>query len=118
MKLIGAKVGPYTDNNDGHKSSRTPRVECQVYERHQTFFPSIVKLFISFSYFELRFHFRDGIKTLKEKCFNSEIFRRVHDVMVFIAMMFLLKVKPRILTEWAPDCEESCGYYKLPLCCG
>ena len=60
-----AKVGPYTDNNDGHKSSRTPRVECQVYEWHQTFFPSIVKLFISFSYFELRSHYRDGIKTLK-----------------------------------------------------
>ena len=65
VKLIGAEVGPYTDNNDGHKSSRTPRVECQVYEWHQTFFPSIVKLFISFSYFELRSHFRDGIKTLK-----------------------------------------------------
>ena len=28
VKLIGAEVGPYTDNNDGHKSSRTPRVEC------------------------------------------------------------------------------------------
>ena len=41
------------------------RVECQVYEWHQTFFPSIVKLFISFSYFELRSHYRDGIKTLK-----------------------------------------------------
>ena len=26
--------------------------------------------------------------------------------MVFIAMMFLLKVKPRILTEWAPDWEN------------
>ena len=64
-KFIGAEVGPYTDNNDGHKSSRTPRVECQVYEWHQTFFPSIVKLFISFSYFELRSHFGDGIKTLK-----------------------------------------------------
>ena len=38
--------------------------------------------------------------------------------MVFIAMMFLLKVKPRTLTEWAPDWEESSDYYKLPLCCG
>ena len=97
VRLIGAKVGPYTDNNDGHKSSRAPRVECQVYEWHKTFFPSIVKLFISFSYFELRSHFGDEIKTLKEKCFNSEIFRRVHDVMVFISMMFLLNVKPRNL---------------------
>ena len=44
---------------------RVSSVKCQVYEWHQTFFPSIVKLFISFSYFELRSHYRDGIKTLK-----------------------------------------------------
>ena len=47
MKLIGAEVGPYTDNSDGHKSSRTPRVECQVYELHQKFFHSIVKNYLS-----------------------------------------------------------------------
>ena len=47
-----------------------------------SFSTSSLKLFTSFSYFKLRSHYRDGIKTLKEKCFNSEIFRRGHDVMV------------------------------------
>ena len=106
-KLIGTEVGPYTGNNGGLNNSHTRRVKCQVYH----FSTSSLKLFTSFSYFKLRSLCRDRIKTLKEKCFNSKIFRRVHDQMVEIAMMFLLKVKLRTLTDW----EESCDYNKLPM---
>ena len=104
--MIGAEVEPYTGNNGGLNDSHTRRVKCIIFH----FRSEIIYLLL---YFKLRSLLRDGIKTLKEKCFNSEIFRRVHDQTVEIAIMFLLKVKPRTLTDW----EESCDYNKLPLCC-
>ena len=85
--MIGAEGEPYTGNNGGLNNSHTRRVKCIIFHLP----PSPISVL-------------DGIKTLKEKCFNSKIFRRVHDQMVEIAIMFLLKVKPRTLTDW----EESC----------
>ena len=105
-KMIGAEVEPYTGYNGGLNDSHTRRVKCIIFH----FRSEIIYLLL---YFKLRSLLRDGIKTLKEKCFNSEIFRRVHDQTVEIAIMFLLKVKLQTLTDW----EESCDYNKLPLCC-
>ena len=101
-KLIGAEGEPYTGNNGSLNNSHTRRVKCIIFHFRSEIIipPSPISVL-------------DGIKTLKEKCFNSKIFRRVHDQMVEIAIMFLLKVKPRTLTDW----EESCDYNKLPLCC-
>ena len=61
-KLIGAEVGPYTGYNGGLNNSHAA---CQL--SSVSFSTSSLKLFTSFSYFKLRSHYRDGIKTLKEK---------------------------------------------------